>query len=160
MLQRFLKDTQGATTIEYGLISRGYRMCDHCRRVKRGFCARLHKDPNGCEIALKLVTRSVQETIDALARAVRILHLDLTQWSRQGRAPHPSRRSDIAQRKCSSVRCSGRRRYPGHFLGARRACDSVGQANGKSLLLSPAPRPNDFSSARGNLIAPDRQHRR
>ena len=28
---------------------------------------------------------------------------------------------------------------PLRFIGARRACDGVGQANGKSLLLSPAP---------------------
>jgi len=26
-----------------------------------------------------------------------------------------------------------------YLIGARRACDGVGQANGKSLLLSPAP---------------------
>src|ERR1700730_1589625 len=70
---------------------------------------------------------------------VRILHLALTHWPRKGRAPHPSRPSDIPQRKSSSIRCSGRRKYPGHFLGARRACDSVGQAHGKSLLLSPSP---------------------
>jgi hypothetical protein len=99
--------------------------------------------PNAGE---RLMIEQHQKSIHALARPLR-LDLAPSRWSRQGRAPHPSRVSEIAQRKGTSVRCSGGRRYPGHFfapsplrlLGAGGACDGVGQANGKSLLLSPAP---------------------
>src|ERR1700730_18949309 len=54
---------------------------------------------------------------------VRILHLALTHWPRKDRAP-PGRFFAPS---------------PLRFIGARPACDGVGQANGKSLLLFPGP---------------------
>src|SRR5258708_17590922 len=54
---------------------------------------------------------------------VSILHLALTHWPRKDRAP-PGRFFAPS---------------PLRFIGARPACDGVGQANGKSLLLFPGP---------------------
>ena len=103
-----------------GVVVQAHASGARIRRMGLGYVELQFRSPFGFS---GIVIRRDVVLLRRRISGVRILHLALTHWPRKDRAP------------------PGRFFVPSplRFIGARPACDGVGQANGKSLLLFPGP---------------------